>query len=260
MIQQAGARESKPSKRRQLVRRIRNIFSRNPKSLHNAALVQSAELAFYESWIQPGMTVFDVGSNVGKTAEFFIRKTGTTGAVHCFEPGGRAFSKLQERFAFADSNAVKLNNIAVGNENGLTEFHIYPESHSSWNSMKRRPLENYGIDIEPVEVISVPVITLDTYCSNHSINRIDLLKLDLEGGELQALQGAKGLFLDRKVLACILEFGQTTFDQGNTPEMIKSFFDGVGYPLRNLIDGDPTFPGGRSVDTAQYAMLLATKN
>ncbi len=57
MKQHAGAGESKPTKRRQLVRRIRNIFSRNPKSLHNAALVQSAEFAFYESWIQPGMTL-----------------------------------------------------------------------------------------------------------------------------------------------------------------------------------------------------------
>jgi FkbM family methyltransferase len=249
-----------PTLRRRLSRRIRNIFCRNPKSAYSAEQVEVAEFEFYEGLIQAGMTVFDVGSNVGSTAEYFAGKIGSSGFVHCFEPGTYAFRKLQERMKLFTVSAVRLNNVAIGDRGGTTEFHVYPESHSSWNSVQRRPLEKYGIEIKPVEVVSVPMTTLDFYCANNYVERIDLLKLDLEGCELQALRGAKEMFLQRRVTNCLLEFGQTTFDQGNCPRDIADFCQSVGYTLRNLIKGDPLFPGGRCAATAQFAMLIAQPN
>jgi FkbM family methyltransferase len=111
--------------------------------------------------------------------------------VHCFEPGAYAFNKLQEKLTSLTAASVILNNIAVGDRGGMTQFHVYAESHSSWNSVGRRPLEDYGIDIKPVEVITVPITTLESYCAENHIEHIDLLKLDLEGCELQALRGAR---------------------------------------------------------------------
>ena len=143
---------------------------------------------------------------------------GSSGAVHCFEPGAYAFKKLQERVGTLAIPSVHLNNLAVGDRHGLTEFYVYPESHSSWNSLRRLPLEYHGIELKPVEVTSVSITTLDSYCSSYSVGHIDLLKLDLEGSELQALRGAKEMFLQRLVTNCLLEFGQTSFDQGNNPK------------------------------------------
>jgi FkbM family methyltransferase len=77
--------------------------------------------------------------------------------------------------------SVQLNNQALGDRNGLTEFYVYPENHSSWNSLQRRPLEDYGIKIKPAEVIRVSITTLDSYCTKNSLGCIDLLKLDLDG-------------------------------------------------------------------------------
>jgi FkbM family methyltransferase len=239
---------------------MRNVFSRNPKSAYSAEQVEAAEFEFYESLIRSGMTIFDVGSNVGSTAEYFAGKVGPSGFVHCFEPGAYAFRKLQERMKAFTASAARLNNVAVGERTGTSEFHVYPESHSSWNSLQRRPLEKYGIEIKPVEVVSVPMTTLDFYCANNSVGHIDLLKLDLEGCELQALRGAKEMFFQRRVKKCLLEFGQTTFDQGNCPRDITDFCRSVDYTLRNLIKGDPLFPGGRCAATAQFAMLIAQPN
>lgn len=248
---------STPTLRRTLGRRIRNIFSRNPKSAYNAEEVEHAEFEFYEGLIRAGMTIFDVGSNVGSTAEYFAGKVGPSGLVHCFEPGAYAFRQLQDRMKQFSASAVHLNNVAIGDRNGTTELHVYPESHSSWNSLQRRPLEKYGIQIKPVEVVSVPMNTLDFYCARHTVDHIDLLKLDLEGCELQALRGAREILLQRRVTNCLLEFGQTTFDQGNSPRDITDFFRSVSYRLKNLIKGDPLFPGGLSAKTAQFAMLIA---
>lgn len=249
-----------PSLCRRVGRRFRNIFSRNPKSAYNAEQVEALEFDFYENLIRPGMTIFDVGSNVGSTAEYFVEKVAPSGVLHCFEPGAYAFQKLQERMKTITGPSVHLNNLAVGDRIGETEFHVYPESHSSWNSLGRRPLENYGIGIKPVEVVFVPMITLDAYCADNSVEHIDFLKLDLEGCELQALRGANEMLLRHRVSTCLLEFGQTTFDQGNRPQDLAEFCRSVGYSLRNLIKGDPLFPGGRHAATAQFAMLVAQPN
>ena len=84
-----------------------------------------------------------------------------------------------------------------------------------------------------------------------------MLKIDTEGFEYQTLLGATKIFSEKKVRKCIFEFGQTTFDQGNTPIRIKELIESFGYKLNNIVDGDPLFPGGKHAKTAQYAMLSA---
>lgn len=58
----------------------------------------------------------------------------------------------------------------------------------------------------------------------------------------------------------IFEFGQTIFDMGTDPQKIKDFLKEFDYRLRNLIEGDPVFPGGDSVSTAQFSMHIAEPN
>nr|MBA2737794.1 hypothetical protein [Pyrinomonadaceae bacterium] len=54
------------------------------------------------------------------------------------------------------------------------------------------------------------------------------------------------------------EFGQTTFDMGNNPEEIEVFLKEMNYKIRNIVKGDPIFPGRESVETARYSMHVAT--
>ena len=64
--------------------------------------------------------------------------------------------------------------------------------------------------------------------------------------------------LQAKRVRCLLfEFGQTTFDLGYRPEEIEAFLRSVGYQVRNLVRGDPPFPGGSRVETAQFSMHIA---
>jgi hypothetical protein len=104
----------------------------------------------------------------------------------------------------------------------------------------------------------VPAATADLYCERNGIEEIDLLKVDVEGAEFQVLVGARRLLKERRVRCVTFEFGQTTFDMGNSPERIEAYLRDAGYELRNLVAGDPVFPGGESVRTACYSMHVAT--
>ena len=56
--------------------------------------VEEFELEFYRQQLRQGMTVFDIGSNVGMMARYFSNCVGVNGTVHCFEPGERAWARL----------------------------------------------------------------------------------------------------------------------------------------------------------------------
>lgn len=74
--------------------------------------------------------------------------------------------------------------------------------------------------------------------------------------ESQVLLGCRRLLTERRVVCGVLEFGQTTFDMGNRPEELASYMGSCGYWLRNLMPGDPAFPGGAIAETAEFAMSV----
>ena len=112
--------------------------------------------------------------------------------------------------------------------------------------------------MKPSATEEVPATTVDNYCESNGVARIDLLKIDVEGAELQVLLGAERTLRAKRVRCLTFEFGQTTFDMGNSPDRLEAFLKDVGYDVRNLVPGDPTFPGRESAQAACYAMLVAT--
>jgi FkbM family methyltransferase len=204
------------------------------------------------------MTVFDVGANVGELTLLFSRFVGAGGSVHAFEPGGRAFERLEAVCRAASLRNVRLNRLALAEEEGPVSLHVYEDDYLSWSTRARRPLEDYGIDVKPPAVEEVPATTADLYCEQNGIAEIDLLKVDVEGAEFQALLGARRLLAERRVRCLTFEFGQTTFDMGNNPDRIEAYLRDAGYELRNIVAGDPVFPGRGSVRTACYSMHVAT--
>ena len=204
------------------------------------------------------MTVFDVGANVGELTLLFSRFVGAEGVVHAFEPCGQAFERLESVCRAASLRNVRLNRLALAEDEAPVSMHIYDEEHMSWNTRAARPLDDYGIDLKPLSVEEAPATTLDLYCERNGIAEIDLLKIDVEGAEFQVMLGAERMLREKRVRCVTFEFGQTTFDMGNSPDRIESYLRSAGYELRNLVAGDPIFPGRGSAQTACYSMHVAT--
>lgn len=219
--------------------------------------IERAERIFYLEFLREGMTVFDVGANIGELTLIFSRCVGESGKVHAFEAGGATFARLKTICDAAEKRNVALNHLALSDQNGFIKLNVYEEKYSSFNSQAARPLKNYGLDLEPIKIEEIAAATVDDYCEKNKIERIDLLKIDVEGAELQVLKGARKMLAEKRVKCLTFEFGQTTFDMGNRPEEIENFLAEMNYKISNLIKNEPLFPGRESVETARYAMHIA---
>lgn len=240
---------------RSLIRRLANFRSAASASYVE---VERAERLYYLQYLREGMTVFDVGANIGELTLMFSRFVGDSGSIHSFEPSSVAFEKLALICNAASLRNVQLNQLALAEREGNVTLHSYGDDYLSWTSQALRPLESYGIDVRAVSNEEAPATTIDLYCERNSIASIDLLKVDVEGAEFQVLLGARRM-LDARLVRCIaFEFGQTTFDMNNDPDDIERYLKDLGYALRNLVASDPVFPGRESAQTACFSMHLAT--
>jgi FkbM family methyltransferase len=210
--------------------------------------VISAELEFYRRRVGPGMVVFDVGANRGDLSTLFAELVGSEGAVYAFEPGP-AYDALAA-VASRHPNLVP-ERLALFERDGEVLLNVY--EGDTWSTLAERTIEDHGSLVSPVARVPVQAVTLDGYCAGRQIGRIDLLKLDVEGAELQVLRGARAAFGGGLIRSCTFEVGETTFDMGNDPHELIAFFASVGFRVENLVAGDPVFPGGGRIFSMHHA-------
>ena len=174
-----------------------------------------------ESRAQSPYCIFDVGSNRGQFLKMVIGSISKPGwSIHCFEPGAETIKSLEAYVkTLKVSGKIFLNNVALGEERGESILY-FDRAGSALASLTKRKLDHLGIDFEGFE--KVKLNTVDDYCIENSIGRIDLLKIDVEGHELQVLLGAKKMFESRSIDMVTFEFGGTNIDT-------KSFFRDYWY-------------------------------
>jgi FkbM family methyltransferase len=157
----------------------------------------------------PLNTMFDVGANVGQTWEGF-RHNEPNAKIYCFEPVLEIFKELKNK-AGKDKNCV-FENIAFGDVPGEKTIKLFGIEHSALNSLKDG-LMNYDTNARE-EIIKID--TLDNYCSKNRIDKIDFLKIDTEGYELNVLEGAKEMLSTASVSFIYCEIGFLKHNNRNT--------------------------------------------
>jgi FkbM family methyltransferase len=141
--------------------------------------------AFLAKHIQPGMTCFDVGANVGAYVLQLAHWSGPAGKIVAFEPNTGAREVLARHIAWNGLSArVTVVPSAVSSAPG--ESVLYAEGA---DGMSRLAEASRGLRAAAVELI-VPVTSLDTWCAANNLWP-DVLLLDIEGFEIEALRGAR---------------------------------------------------------------------
>jgi FkbM family methyltransferase len=157
---------------------------------------------------QPPYCIFDVGANKGQFLTYAMdRMRQTDYNIHCFEPSQETFGMLVANSPVDDK--IRLNNLGLGKENCEAVLH-YNVQGGEGASLTKRNLDHYGIYFDYSE--TVRLTTLDDYCLAHGIGHIHLLKLDIEGHELDALIGARNMVTGHNIDVILFEFGGCNID------------------------------------------------
>jgi len=177
-----------------------------------SSLASSGESVLIERLAQGALAdqplcIFDVGANVGHFIRLIIQRLDVPFHVHAFEPSQPAYRMLCDNTK-GHSN-LTLNNVGLGKQPGTADLYA-DQPGSSLASLYQRRLRHHGIEFKYSEKIRMD--TLDDYCAAHAIQRIDLLKLDVEGHELDVLQGGTQLFRARRIRMVSFEFGNCNID------------------------------------------------
>jgi FkbM family methyltransferase len=132
---------------------------------------------------------FDIGANEGQTIELF-KIVFDQPKIHAFEPGLAAFDKIRSRFE-KDPN-VSLYRTAMGSESAMRDLITYDDSRLSSFLPIDKSMENRFRDLRPARSEKVKILTVDSFVQENRIERIDILKIDTQGFDLEVLKGAAG--------------------------------------------------------------------
>jgi FkbM family methyltransferase len=216
-------------------------------------LYDKADVSFLNRLVKPGDIVFDVGGNIGFYTLNLARKVGTAGKVHVFEPIPENIMAIERNVELNSlQSSVIINPIAVSSVERELQLYISSRSdNSGWASIvasKFRP-----------DCLNVKAISLDAYVAQNDIEHVALIKMDIEGAELQALQGMSQLLGCEDAPMIYFEINPFLLEkQAINPIDVKQFLSSFGFTLyalqkKQMIRVSPAAP--------EYSLrnILATK-
>jgi FkbM family methyltransferase len=179
--------------------------------------------------------IFDVGANVGSMTLRFA-KMASKGRVYAFEPTDYAYAKLLENISLNPQFASHITPVQrfLADHNRLKHE---MKAYASWkvDGKARDPHPLHGGTIKPAD--SVAAVTLDQFCLENGIQRVDLIKIDTDGHEYRVLQGARKT-IEKHLPHVIFEIGGYVLNEQQLEfKKFYDYFKNFEYRLLNAKNG-----------------------
>jgi FkbM family methyltransferase len=180
-------------------------------------------------------TIFDVGANVGNTVTYFMSQFARP-CLFAFEPHPPAFEVLTSRFAHRPN--VSCFSIAFGSSVGREKL-----TSDRGLTLNRLVSETQTYPGTTEEVI---VETVDTFCVDRGITKVDLLKIDTEGSDLDVLIGAGTMLSTSSIGIVYLEVGMNAKNDVHVPfETVHEFLLSKHYEIFGIYEQINEWPNGQ---------------
>jgi FkbM family methyltransferase len=222
---------------------------------------ETYESALIERTLGPGMVVIDVGANHGLFSLEAAHLAGESGVIHAFEPTPSTRQLLESNLAANDLGRVRVFPTALGDRPGTARLRVHREM-SGLNTLASDDIIWNRRTLRADAIVEVPITTLDTHVEAEGLDRIDFLKIDVEGFELGVIRGARGLLRARRIDRVMLEIGDVTCgNAGVEPSGLLTELESLGYALHaispdgEVVDRVRSFPG--ATFSANYIALPA---
>lgn len=203
---------------------------RSPARIREAArrraegTFEPRKVAAVQRFVEPGMTFVDAGANMGDYSLIAARAMGDHGLVVAFEPEPWNFGWLERNVALNGYCSVRCVQMALGDADREGELFI----GDGIGRHTMVPLAHHQ------ETIQVEVRTLDSVLPELGVERVDLMKVDVEGAELRVLRGAAETLARSDELKLFIDIHPGRQD----PRPVCELLSDLGFSLRDPADPD----------------------
>jgi FkbM family methyltransferase len=179
--------------------------------------------------------IIDVGANIGSMT-FKFAGMAPNGHVYAFEPTDYAYAKLLKNISLNPQFTSRITPVQcfLADQNRLKhEMKAYASWKVDGSSPNPHPL--HGGAIKSAD--SVPAVTLDHFCLENGIQRIDLIKIDTDGHEHKVLKGAHKMIKKCRPYVVFEIGGYVLNEQKLDFKLFYDYFENLGYRLLNAKNG-----------------------
>ncbi|MFB3888001.1 MAG: FkbM family methyltransferase [Candidatus Bathyarchaeia archaeon] len=154
------------------------------------------ETELFKKIVRKDATVVDVGANVGWYTLLAAHLVGEKGRVLSFEPESRTFSLMKRSIAESDFGNIQAFDKGVSNVEGRRRLWLTTGNLGAHSIVRKAN----------GAVVDVDVVTLDRFLPSLGVDRVDVLKVDVEGAEPEVLEGAREYLENSRVRNLLLEW------------------------------------------------------
>ena len=161
--------------------------------------------------LSKGSVFIDGGANIGFFSILTSKLVGSSGKVICFEPTDSCYAYLLKNIKINRRKNIYLEKKAISSQNGTVQFKINENSEENSivsNFNKKKFLQN--------NIIKIKSTTIDSYCKKNKISQVDLIKLDIEGQEYEAIKGSSKIIKKNRNIKIIFELNIANRKNGIT--------------------------------------------
>ena len=184
------------------------------RSLYRSQVWEVEETELIQSMAKPGMTILDIGAHRGYYTLVFSKQVGDSGRVLAFEPDDAQLPSLYKNLEMNSIKNVSVHELALSNVAG-----------------------DHTLKVCSVDSLTLHTEIFDEWSQKEDISKVDMVKLDIEGSELNALKGMKGM-LEKCHPTLFIEVHPVYLkDFGQSADELIEFLTDLGYKF-TPIDSD----------------------
>ncbi|WP_163381588.1 FkbM family methyltransferase [Cyclobacterium sp. SYSU L10401] len=155
------------------------------RKLYLTGVYEKGLLRVLDNILSPGDVMVDAGANIGLISIFSAFKVGDEGLVVAFEPHPETFSILQKNILINGLTKILLFNKALGSASGIAKIYSNLQINRGAASLVLFEKNSPSFDVD--------VVTLDSILTERNIHKVNLLKIDVEGFEMEVLKGSHSI-------------------------------------------------------------------
>lgn len=185
-----------------------------------------------KNFVKKDDVIFDIGANIGEYTLYAASFINSNGKVYSFEPVQSVFNILKQNVDLNSHlrNKIICVNKGLGNKKAILP--IYDEQNNINEGLFSIHQKNF---IQSKKIQDIEIDTLDNFVNENYIDRIDFIKIDVEGNELYVLQGAESC-LKKLQPKLLIEMSEKNFNAaGYTKQDIFNFLESLGYLIHLIL-------------------------